>query len=179
MARSYPLKGPKKSNVMKTGKKIFENIWVRRYLLGVAVALTMELMSSLVKVIPSSNKLILDLLNQTVSHYLADAEIWKTPLGIAAWIITTFIFALVVLFAWTVVQKLTNIFKPNSVEPPPYEGYTWQLCLKSGVYQARINPDYEVEVMFGKFFPPAVTKNNQFHHTAWKLVRRIRNNSPD
>lgn len=158
------------------GKKILENSWIRTYLIGVAVTLTVNLMSNLVKTIPSSNKLILDLLNQTVAHHLPATEIWETLLGIAAWIISTFIFTLAVLIAWTVFKKFTNILNPGSAEPPPYEGYTGQFCLKSGVYQARINPDYEVEVLSGQMFPLAVTKHNQLVPTAWTLVRGIKDN---
>ena len=164
---------------MKTIRKIFENFWVRSYLIGVAVKLTTDMLSKSISTIPSTSKLISDLLNQIVAQHLPDTEIWKILLGIAAWMITTFIFTLVILFAWTVFKKITNILKPDSVEPPPYEGYTWQLCFKSGVYQARVNPDLEVEVMFGKFFPLAVTKDNHLRHTAWKLVRRIKDNSPN
>lgn len=163
---------------MKTIRKIFENSIVRLYFIGVAVNITTDMMSKkLVNTIPSLNRHILDLLKQTVTHHLPDTELWNTLLNIASWILATLIFTLILLFAFAAFKKLTNIFKPSSIEPPPYEGYTGRFCFKSGVYQARINPDYHVEVMSGNLFPHAITIRNELMPTAWDLIRTIKDNS--
>ena len=158
---------------MNAIKKTSRNPFVYSCLAGIVIKMTTEAMSKLIDTIPSTNKLFLGLLNLTVTHHLPDTEIWKTVLGIASWLITTFFLILIAFFAYAVFKVIANIFRPDSDEPPPYEGFTWKICLKSGVYQARINPDYEQEVMFGQFFPLAVTMTNEIRPTAWKLIRRI------
>ena len=158
---------------MKIIKKTRGNLFVYSCLTGLLIKIAAEAMSKLIGTIPSTNELFLDILNQTVTHHLPDTEVWSTVLALASWLITTFFLILLVIFAYAVFKKITNIFKPDPDEPPPYEGFTWKVCFKSGVYQARINPDYEQEVMFGQLFPLAVTMNNDIKPTAWKLIRRI------
>ena len=160
---------------MNTIKKTFGNPFVTSCFIAIVIKITTEVLSKLIGTIPSTNKLVLDLLNQTITHHLPDTEIWRTVLALASWIITTFFLILVVLFACAAFKRLTNTSKPDSGEPPPYQGFTWKICFKSGVYQARINPDIEQEVMFGQIFPLSVTKDNDFRPTAWKLIRRIDN----
>lgn len=160
---------------MKSIKKIFGNPFVYTCLIGILIKITTEAMSKLIGTIPSTNKLFLDLINQTVTHHLPDSEIWSTVLGIASWLITTFFLILIAFLAHAAFKRIVNTSKPDTDEPPPYEGYTGQLCLKFGVYRARVNPDFEKEVMLGHLFPLAVTKQNQLSTTAWELIRRINN----
>lgn len=159
-------------------KKVLRNPFFQLCIVGILIKITTEAMSKVIGAIPSTNKLFLDLLHQTVTHHLPDTEVWRTLLTLASWLITTFFLILLAFFAYAAYKKITSISKLDPDESPPYTGHTGQPCFKSGVYRAKINPDDEQKVMSGKLFPFTVTKQNQLSPTAWEMVRRINNTRP-
>ena len=156
---------------MKFIHKIRKDSLIYLLLVGVIVRLIVEILFRWIGMIPSINKQIYEIINQTVGLHLPDTNTWSILLNILVWTISVIPVVFALLLANTLFGKFLKLIKNDS-----YDGYTGQFCFKSGTYRARVNPDYEVDVLAGRMFPLAVTKKHQIVPTAWEFVKAIENN---